>query len=190
MSRFRKILLAAGVVLMLSGAVLFGASRYLSSRGGAEEMWDRLSDHIPKRIGGAVGVYSAPDMPVLALDDHDFCGLLELPAYGVELPVGDDWSSLNVLRWPCRYSGSAYDGSLILAGADQPEQLEVCKRLENDDVITFTDLTGLEFHYRVARVDRSDRIDHDVLTRGDFPLTLYIRDSYGMEYILVRCRQA
>ena len=190
MSWFRKTLLVAGLILMIGGMALLASTRHMSTRGGAEEMWDRISNRIPERSGGAVGVYSNPEMPAIELDGYDFCGLLELPGYGVRLPVGDDWSCLNVLRWPCRYGGSAYDGSLILAGADQPEQLEVCKRLEIDDLICFTDLTGMEFRYRVARVDRTSQIDLDVLTRGDYQLTLYIKDSYSMEYILVRCSQA
>lgn len=190
MNRFRKFLLVAGVLLLLSGIALFAGTRYLSTRGGAEEVYDRLSEAVPERIGGAVGVYSHPEMPVMALDGQDFCGLLELPGYGIRLPIGAAWNSLNTLRWPCRYSGSVYDGRLIIGGADQPGQLEICKRLDLGDVILVTDLTGMEFRYEVVRVDRAKQADSQTLTRGDFDLTLYIRNSYGSEYILVRCNQS
>ncbi len=41
-------------------------------------------------------------------------GVLTVPALGLELPVLDEWGEAVSRQAPCRHSGSAYRGDLIL----------------------------------------------------------------------------
>ena len=90
-------------------------------------------------------------------------GLIEIPAYGVTLPIGDVWDAKEVASFPRRFYGSAYDGSLIVGGADQDGQFDFCDQINPEAHIYVTDMTGTEFEYHVTRIDRAKEINLEKL---------------------------
>ena len=48
-------------------------------------------------------------------------------------------------------------------------------------------MTGLVFHYVIDRIDRSASASEEILTAGNADLTLFVRNAYGLDYILLRC---
>ena len=113
--------------------------------------------------------------------------MLEVPAFGLALPVADQWDSKNLHFPPGRFSGSAYDNTLVIGGADSQGQFSFCDKIDNGAVITVTDMTGVRFTYTVFRVDRAKHAESQWLVADDYDLTLFCRDAYSMEYIAVRC---
>ena len=65
-------------------------------------------------------LYPNMEMPVLQADGKSYIGVLDIPALGLSLPVMSQWSYPNLKLAPCRYTGSAYSGNLILAGHNYP----------------------------------------------------------------------
>ena len=150
------------------------------------EMNQLLSD----RISGVSGEYSDSVMPVLEISGVDYVALLEIPAQGVVLPVSDQWNSTGLSRSPARFSGSAYDSTLVIGGADHPGQFGFCDEIEHDAVLNITDMTGVQFSYIVSRVDRAKHAQTQWLQNEEYDLTLFCRSAYSMEYIAVRCNLA
>lgn len=185
MKTFWKWLPFVGVALILLSAVLM-LSPVLQGRQ-AEHIAQQLEQRLPQRITGYEGIYADPDMPVLGLEGTDYVGLLDLPGYGVKLPVAAQWDSGKLTASPCRFWGSAYDGTLVIGGSADKGQFEFCSRVDLGDRIRFTDMTGTEFDYQVAWIDRSSDAQSDWLMKEEYDLTLFTREPYDLHYIAVRC---
>lgn len=127
------------------------------------------------------------EMPALELSGQDFIALLEMPSYGLKLPVCGTWDKGNVTSYPCRFCGSAYNGSLVIGGYDQPGQFDFFDRIPTGTPVTVTDMTGSEFSYVVEQVERSNSAQAEVLIDGESDLTLFVRDAQLLEYIILRC---
>ena len=189
MRRKPNLFLLAGITLILVSCALVVVNQFRIRSGVSHcaELASRIEAALPPRSAGYVGIYSDPNMPVLELDGTDWCGILEVPAYGLTLPIHGSWDKSAVTSYPCRFWGSVYDGSMILGGSDQNGQFAFCSQTNPGDYISITDMLGNEFRYQVARVDRSDSADFEKLSAGEYPLTLFTRSTFGLEYIIVRC---
>lgn len=188
--RKTTLFLAVGVCLILLGVSLLLWQQLRMHRGNerSRETAAKIEALLPERTQGVPGGDSG--MPVLQIDGTDYAALLEIPAFGLTLPVADCWDSETLHFGPARFYGSAYDGSLIIGGADDPEQFAFCAEIEYGAQVILTDMTGARFTYSVARVGRAKHADAQWLTEGDWDLTLFVQDVYAMEYIAVRCTLA
>lgn len=187
MARRSKLLMAVGLVLVLGGVGLFLFARLsaTTAKAQATQMVAELNRLLPDRWAGNADVTG--QMPALSFDGQDVVALVEIPDYGVALPVGNQWSARGVTAYPRRFSGSVYDRNLVVGGADRLGQLDCLDVIEDGATVTVTDMTGGVFSYTVTRVERSKTAEAQVLTAGDYDLTLFVRDTYSLEYILVRC---
>ena len=189
MKKLSNLFFLLGILLMAVSLSLLLFTQFRASRSEAvcAVTVRKIEDLMPQRTAGLSGGYSNPEMPVLQIDGQDYVCLLEVPGYGITLPVANQWDRGDVFSHPCRFFGSAYDDSLIIGGADQPGQLDFMSRLDLGDSIRITDMTGAEFRYEVSRIDRASSADYDVLASQAYTLTLFVRSSHFHEYILVRC---
>lgn len=142
---------------------------------------------LPQRTPGVPGAYADVAMPSLEIDGEDYVALLEIPSHGITLPVASQWDNTSLARSPARFSGSAYDKSLVIGGVDDPAQFGFSDEIEHNAVVTLTDMTGAQFSYTVSRVERAEHADKPWLQKDGFDLTLFCRNTYSMEYIAVRC---
>lgn len=189
LSRICQIL---GVLLILIGvgSMLLLHSNARNAARAARETAQQIASILPARQPGITGEYSDPEMAVMQIDGIDYAGLVEVPSLGIMLPIASQWDAYALLRVPCRYYGSVYSSDLILGGSNQEGQFDFCEKLQLEDIILVTDMTGAEFRYKVSRIDRSGSADTARLQEGDWPLTLFTKDSYDNKYILVRCEPA
>lgn len=183
------LLLVLGLCLVLAG-VLSLAGLQLRLRAGAQEsqkILEKLDAILPERTVGVPEAFLTPAMPVLEIDGVDCVAILDVPGFGVTLPVTAQWDTWKLTRSPARFYGSIYDGSLIIGGFDDPRQFGFCGQIQHGATITLTDTTGQEFTYQVARVDRAKSAEAQWLTDPTWDLTLFCHDLHAMEYIAVRC---
>ena len=124
-------------------------------------------------------------MSVLSLEGKDFSGILEMPRYGSILPVGAQWG--NPSRYPHCFSGSIYDGSIQIGATSQKGQYDFYREISVGDSLYFTDMEGNRYAYTVTDLRYEKRVDQTVLQRKDAALTLFIKNVYGFEYIIVFC---
>ena len=124
-------------------------------------------------------------MPALSIEGTDFIGILELPSHGSALPVCADWGKPS--RYPCRFSGSIYDGSIQIGGTSQKGQYDFYREISVGDSLFFTDMTGNRYAYTVTAIRYETHADQDALAREDASLTLFIKNIYAFEYMIIFC---
>lgn len=124
-------------------------------------------------------------MPVLSAAGKDFVALIEFPAYDAELPVCNNWGSPN--RYPCRFAGSVYDGSLVIGSTDRSGQMDFAEFLNVGDAVYLTDMTGSRYMYRITDIRIFDHADREVLCNGEGALTFFVKNTMGFHYRIIRC---
>ena len=182
------LIISGSIFIILSLClVLYSLFSAQSSKKERETLVSQIEELIPERSQGIPDTYSSMEMPVLEIEGHDIIALLDIPTAEDSLPVGRVWDKSDLYSYPQRFSGSVYDSSLIIGGCDKKGQLDSLERLDIGHIIKVTDMTGAEFSYKVERIDRKSSAEADVLTDENFDLTLFVRDSSTMDYIIVRC---
>lgn len=132
-------------------------------------------------------LYPNMEMPVLQADGKSYIGVLDIPALGLSLPIISQWSYPDLKLAPCRYTGSAYSGNLILAGHNYPSHFGGLKNLRSGDAVCFTDADGNQFFYQVAELEVLDGTAVEEMTAGDWQLTLFTCTYGGQSRVAVRC---
>lgn len=167
--------------------LLFFHLRAKHSEGNAQAMVTQIEAYLPQRTAGIPDLYTNMEMSVLSTEDGDFAGIVEIPAYGRSLPLGAQWETARLSSWPCRFSGTVYDSSLVIGGSSQPGQFDFFGQLQPGAAIIVTDMTGAQFRYTVSRIDHSQSADASRLIHPDYHLTLFARDVATTDYLIVRC---
>lgn len=127
-------------------------------------------------------------MSVLSVDGVDFVGIVELPQYGSVLPVCGHWGRTS--RYPCRFGGSIYDGSLQIGATTQPGQYSFYREISVGDTVMFTDMEGNCYAFQVAAMRYEKHIDQATLQHQDATLTLFVKNIYSFEYLIIFCENA
>ena len=177
----------AGIALLAAAAVLL-----ISWQWGIRT-WDEKTDAyvhtirtiIPEPQGAVLEDRSDDTMPALALDGTDFVGILEMPLYDSALPVSNSWGQSS--RYPCRFSGSIYDGTMQIGATSQAGQYDFFREISVGDPLCFTDMEGNRYAYEVKDLRYEKHADADALMREDAALILFIKNIYAFEYIIVFC---
>ncbi len=133
-----------------------------------------------------------PTDPVTELDGRLYAGILTIPSLGVELPVLQDWSYPNLRLAPCRYSGAAAAGNLIVAAHNYSSHFGDIQSLNTGDQIVFTDVAGNVYVYEVLQTEMVGGYDVEAMKSGEeeWDLTLFTCTLSGRSRVSVRAVQA
>lgn len=181
------ILIIAGILALTASAVLF-IGRIAERKRIENSFTDiviQLEEMLPELTQGSREELGNYAMPAVEIDGNDFAGLLEVKSYGIKLPVFAVWNEGNTAKCPAVYTGSAYNGSLVIGGRNTEKQFAFAGRLEGGEAISFTDVLGRVFSYTVEAVKHSEKISSDVLVSNEYALTLFVK--LGSGYLIVRC---
>lgn len=124
-------------------------------------------------------------MSVLSVDGTDFVGIIEIPHYDSSLPVGAVWGKSS--EYPCRFSGGIYDGTMQIGATTQKGQYDFYRELSVGDTVVYTDMEGNRYTFAVTSLRYEKHVDQATLRREDAPLTLFIKNIYSFEYLIVFC---
>lgn len=187
MRRRHNWLLFCGLALIGAGLCLILATTVLQIvwQKQADALVKKIESVLPERSVGVAEPVTDPRMPALSIQGEDFIGLVEIPAYGVKLPLHAQWKRLKMEQYPCRLDGSVYTDDLILGGS--AAQLACLRQIGHGDVVTVTDMQGAVYTYRVTKIRRGDNARLDTIRDETARLVIFMRDRYTMEYILVSC---
>lgn len=185
MTRAAKALILAGLLLlaMSLGALLLLQLADRKAAHSAQALLQQLDRLLPPSSPGVPETYRVPEMPALEVAGQNIVAILEIPAFGLRLPVLQSWEQGSAHGLPRRFSGSAYDGSLIIGGS--AALLACFAQIPNGTEVTVTDMRGAVFTYTVTRIGRSTSADPETLCGST--LTLFTRPKTSLEYILLRC---
>lgn len=132
----------------------------------------------------------AADMPTVEIDGAEYLGVLRIDALGLELPVSSMWDRAELGVAPCRYSGTAYDGGLVVVGSDADTQLGPLSELAGGEEVVLSDMLGNDFAYVVDGVEplQPMELDRAVGDEEAGGFVLCVIGSEGKAHLVVRCR--
>ena len=188
MSVLQKACLLLGIALIVTAAGVLGWWIYEVhvSNQRATSYVDTIRSLTPEPQGAVLESQKDRSMAVLSVDGTDFIGLLEFPAFDSVLPVCGNWQRTS--KYPCRFNGSVYDGTLQVGGTSQKGQYEFYRDISVGDEVFFTDMRGNCYSYIVRSIDHAEHVNQTTLEGEQSDLTLFIKNIYGFDYILVFCQ--
>lgn len=128
--------------------------------------------------------------PIIVLCEGRECiGILSIPVLGLELPVLAEESATNFKLAPCRYSGTAAGGDLIVAAHNYRSHFGTLSALAADDQIIFTDALGQSYVYAVQQTEILDGYAVRQMHAGaaeEWDLTLFTCTLGGKSRVTVR----
>ena len=128
-------------------------------------------------------------MAEVEINGHLYIGYLSIPSLELELPIMSDWSYPKLKIAPCRYSGSLRGEDLVLMAHNYSRHFGKISKLNEGDTISFTDVDGVVTHYQVAAMDILEPTAVEVMTSGEFDLTLFTCTYGGGSRVTVCCNK-
>ncbi|MGN1144576.1 MAG: sortase [Anaerovoracaceae bacterium] len=196
--KISSILIVTGLLLIAAALFLTGFNLYDEHR--AERSVDHVLEQMKPQETPVLREGEIPDyilnpdmeMPVETIDGRDYIGTLEIPSLDLELPVLSEWNYPNLRVAPCRYTGSAYQGNLIIAAHNYPSHFGNLKHLQEGEMVRFTDVDGNRFTYKVVVRETLEPTAIDEMQSeedGAWDLTLFTCTIGGQSRVTVRCVQ-
>lgn len=200
-------LMALGALLLLAAGALTAYNRWDARRAAAaaEQVLVQLVPEIPARReeasvslpGEMEKELEIPDhvlnpqmeMPVHKVDGNGYIGILEIPELQLSLPIISEWSYPSLKLAPCRYSGSAYENDLVIAGHNYKGHFARLSELSAGSEITFTDVDGNVFRYTVIEFETMAATAVEQMNGFDGGLTLFTCTKGGKSRFALRAEQ-
>lgn len=126
-------------------------------------------------------------MTEVEVQGHGYIGYLSMPTLGLDLPVMGSWSYSKLKIAPCRYTGSLRGGDLVLMAHNYRSHFGKISNLKTGDPVTFTDMDGNVTQFEVMGRDVLPPSAVDVITSGEFDLTLFTCTYGGKSRVAVYC---
>lgn len=184
----KHILLAIGLGLLLTALILLvvvqGTAQFRAKKAG--EYVNKIYDCIPEPHSAVAEKRENNTMPSLSLDGRSFIAVLEFRQLGESLPIEAAWDPYG--SFPCRFDGSVYDSSLVIGGNSGKGQFVFFRDISYGDGIYLTDMTGRRYAFEVYDISYSSRANRDTLQNSDAALTVFVKNEFSFEYLIVRCR--
>lgn len=182
-----RVLFGCGICLLAISTVLLAiwVWNVESSVSASESAVNIIRASTPEPRGGVLEPRGDNTMAAMSVDGVDYVGIIEMPSYGATLPVRAEWGS--VTESPCRYYGSVYDGSIEIGATTQKGQYDFYRELSIGDELVYTDMEGNRFVYGISGLRYADHADRDALGHEESDLTLFIKNIYSFNYLIVFC---
>ena len=182
------ILISLGAVLILAALLLFRYNRGEDRRAGQE------AESLLEDARSAISANAAPEEPQeepVEEITYDYAGVIAIPDLSLELPVIDQWSYDRLKVAPCRQSGAAPDGDLVIAAHNYKSHFGYLDRLQPGASVIFTDMEGTVYRYAVEEIRRlepEDAEDVSSVFSSEYPLVLYTCTPGGKARVAVFCQ--
>ena len=183
------ILISLGAVLILAALLLFLHNRSEDRRAGQE------AESLLEDVRSTMAANADPEPQEEPAEEitYDYAGVIAIPNLSLELPVIDQWSYARLKVAPCRQSGAAADGDLVIAAHNYKSHFGYLDRLEPGASVIFTDMEGTVYRYAVEEIrqlEPEDVEDVSSVFSSEYPLVLYTCTPGGKARVAVFCRWA
>ncbi len=183
------ILIPLGAVLILAALLLLLYNRSEDRRAGQE------AESLLEDVRSSMAANADPDPQEEPVEEitYDYAGVIAIPNLSLELPVIDQWSYARLKVAPCRQSGAAADGDLVIAAHNYKSHFGYLDRLEPGASVIFTDMEGTVYRYAVEEIRQlapEDAEDVSSVFSSEYPLVLYTCTPGGKARVAVFCRWA
>lgn len=186
--RFGVICIMLGICCLLSSAGLVVYNKW-DDKTAQQTSRDLLQD-IQQQIedtSSSENLQKPEQMPTGEIYGYEYIGIISIPVLEVELPVLTDWSYEKLKVAPCHYYGNCYEPDFVIAAHNYKSHFGRLSKLQSNDVITFTDVSGNIYYYEVVLLETlSENATKEMITSG-FDLSLYTCTPGGNSRVTVRC---
>ena len=181
------ILISLGAVLILAALLLFLHNRSEDRRAGQE------AESLLEDVRSSMAANADPEPQEEPAEEiiYDYAGVIVIPDLSLELPVIDQWSYARLKVAPCRQSGAAADGDLVIAAHNYKSHFGYLDRLEPGASVIFTDMEGTVYRYAVEEIrqlEPEDAEDVSSVFSSEYPLVLYTCTPGGKARVAVFCQ--
>ena len=181
------ILISLGAVLILAALLLLLYNRSEDRRAGQE------AESLLEDVRSSMAANADPDPQEEPVEEitYDYAGVIAIPDLSLELPVIDQWSYARLKVAPCRQSGAAADGDLVIAAHNYKSHFGYLDRLEPGASVIFTDMEGTVYRYAVEEIRQlapEDAEDVSSVFSSEYPLVLYTCTPGGKARVAVFCQ--
>ena len=181
------ILISLGAVLILAALLLFLHNRSEDRRAGQE------AESLLEDVRSSMAANADPEPQEEPAEEiiYDYAGVIVIPDLSLELPVIDQWSYARLKVAPCRQSGAAADGDLVIAAHNYKSHFGYLDRLEPGASVIFTDMEGTVYRYAVEEIrqlEPEDVEDVSSVFSSEYPLVLYTCTPGGKARVAVFCQ--
>lgn len=128
-------------------------------------------------------------MPEIEIDGNRYIGTISIPSVDIELPIISNLNSEQLKIAPCRYSGSAYENNLIIAGHNYASHFGPLNQIAVGETILFTDIDGNVFTYKIIKTEIIDQYDVQAMHDGNWDMTLFTCTPGGRQRMTIRCEK-
>lgn len=129
------------------------------------------------------------ELPDFEIQGTSYIGYLEIPGLHLILPVASCWSYPELKKSPCRYTGSPYKDSLVIAGHNYQSHFGGLKSMAPGDTVIFTDAEGNRFTYKATGTEILEPDAVQEMTTGPWDLTLFTCTYSGRKRMALRCER-
>ena len=181
------ILISLGAVLILAALLLLLYNRSEDRRAGQE------AESLLEDVRSSMAANADPEPQEEPAEEitYDYAGVIAIPDLSLELPVIDRWSYDRLKVAPCRQSGAAADGDLVIAAHNYKNHFGYLDRLQPGASVIFTDMEGTAYRYvveEIRRLEPEDAEDVSSVFSSEYPLVLYTCTPGGKARVAVFCR--
>ena len=181
------ILISLGAVLILAALLLFLYNRSEDRRAGQE------AESLLEDVRSTMAANADPEPQEEPAEEitYDYAGVIAIPDLSLELPVIDQWNYVRLKVAPCRQSGAAADGDLVIAAHNYKSHFGYLDRLEPGASVIFTDMEGTVYRYAVEEIRQlapEDAEDVSSVFSSEYPLVLYTCTPGGKARVAVFCQ--
>ncbi len=184
-----SIILIVGIALVVA-AVSIPLVSYIVQQNAAKEARELVSQLkllMPSSYGAALDDRVNTVMPSMEVGGENFCGIIEIPTYNADLPVCQIWDQGKLSKYPCRFTGSIYDRSLIIGGSDNDGQFDFMKEISAGETVYVTDMTGGRYRYKVSDIRRVNKLSSEYLMGFEGDLVFFAKNTTTLDYTVVIC---
>ncbi len=176
-------------IIIFSLTAVYGISMHNAKKNTDENKSaaDFIDTILTFTYSGQIEQLSNVQMPVINFNGTDYSAMLDIPSHSVHIPIRSEWQKQFFDASPCCFSGSCYDGSLIIGGSDFSGQFDFLSDIDIGDNVKITDMTGAVFIYNVDSVKHSKNINKDLNNISGYDFSFFGKSKKSHDYILVLC---
>ena len=179
-----SITLGAILVIASIGLLVYSMRGYEIDTNNAivqiEKLLPKITQSVPQEKGNNA-------MSSMEIAGESYVALLEMDMFKFKMPVRSVWDEKAVEAVPCRYSGSVYNNTLVIASTDEKGQMDFVNNINTGDRLNLTTMRGEQFSYKVVKVENSNTATAEELNTDEFDLTIFVEYSGHTDYLFIRC---
>ncbi len=190
-NRIGNLIRGAGILFLLCSLLLFGYNRWDDFRAekAAVMAAEQLENYRNKQLVIDNRIDPDAEMPEVIIDGVAYIGNLQIPSLGLDLPVISHWSYEDLQNAPCRYTGSAYRGDMVIAAHNYKRHFGDLHLLQKGTQIIFIDMNNNKFFYEIADSEVLQPTQVEEMTESEYDLTLFTCVYDGSARHAIRCNE-